>query len=199
MSWEEQLHSEIYSGVIQDPWNGKWKQVPRFGGQMAVELEVGELLRALVRATKPEIVIETGTYKGFSTLMIASALKHNDLGHLYTIDLNDWNVIDECRKFELDSFVTFIKSDSSVAIQGLLRTIKKIDFLWLDADHTTQAVLNEVSAAMPGLKPGTLIAMHDTILFPEESLAIENLKRKFPNWESLAFVTARGFHLMRVL
>lgn len=199
MTWDERLNSEIIESLAPDPWNSLWSQVPRFGGQMAVELEVGELLAALVRATKPEVVIETGTYKGFSTLMIAAALKRNDRGHLYTIDINDHRVMDECRSFELDSWVTFIQSDSELAIQSLVGKVGKIDFLWLDADHTKKSVLNEVSAAIPSLRPGTIIAFHDTTLFPEEGLAIQELRRKFPSWESLAFVTARGFHLMRVV
>lgn len=197
MNWEERLRSEVLNGLAPDPWNSSWKQVPRFGGQMAVEYEVGELLAAIVRATKPEIVIETGSYKGFSTLMIASALKRNERGHLYTIDINDWKVSEECQRFELDSFVTFIKADSRLALRELAKKIQKVDFLWLDADHTMQSVLDEVAASTSLIKPGTILAFHDTILFPEERQAIEELKRRFPGWESMAFVTSRGFHLMR--
>lgn len=197
MNWEEHLRSEVVNSLAPDPWNSSWNQVPRFGGQMAVEYEVGELLSAVVRATKPEIVIETGTYKGFSTLMIASALKRNKRGHLYTIDLNDWKVVEECRRFECDPYVTFIKSDSKSALCELRKTLSKVDLLWLDADHTLRAVLDEMEAAMPMIRPGTIIAFHDTILFPEEGQAIEELKRRFPNWESMAFRTSRGFHLMK--
>lgn len=197
LNWEERLRSEVMNGIAPDLWNAGWKQVPRFGGAMAVELEVGELLSGIVRATKPERVIETGTHKGFSTLMIASALKRNELGHLYTIDRMDFNVMEECRQFELDQYVTFIKDDSRRALRELTNKIGKIDLIVLDSEHSRLSVCEEIDAALPGIKPGTIIAIHDTIIFPEEKLAIEVIRQKFPSWESIGFTTSRGFHLMR--
>lgn len=199
MNWESRLQAEVSAGLAPDPWNPAWRQVPRFGAQMAVELEVGELLAGIVRATKPKVIIETGTYKGFSTLMIASALKRNEMGHLYTMDLNDWNVLEECRKFELDPFVTFIKGDSRLVIREILPKIEKIDFLWLDADHTKKSIVDELEAALPALRPGTLVAFHDTILFQEEADAIKEIEVRFPEWQSIGFRTSRGFHLMKVV
>lgn len=199
MNWEDRLRAEVCDGLAPDPWNHLWRQVPRFGNQMAVELEVGELLAGIVRAMKPKIIIETGTYKGFSTLMIASALKRNERGHLYTIDLNDWKVLEECRKFELDSFVTFIQGDSRLAIRELIAKIDNVDFLWLDADHTKKSILEELEAALPAIRPGALIAFHDTILFKEEADAIKEIEHRFPTWQSIGFTTARGFHLMKVV
>lgn len=197
LSWEERLRSEVMNGVAPDLWNAGWKQVPRFGGAMAVELEVGELLSGIVRATKPEKVVETGTHKGFSTLMIASALKRNELGHLYTIDRTDFKVIEECQKFELGQYVTFIQEDSRVALRELSKKIGKIDLVFLDSEHTKLFLREELDAVLPSIRPGTIIAFHDTIIFPEEKAAIEEIKLKFPSWESISFTTSRGFQLMR--
>lgn len=165
---------------------------------MAVELEVGELLASLVRAIKPQTVIETGTHKGFSTLMIASALKRNGRGHLYTVDLTDHGVMEECKRFELVDQVTYIKAESSIAIRDLAAKVQNIDFLWLDADHAKESVLREVNSALPALKPGSFLAFHDTIVDPREAEAVKEIRRRFPSWDHLALVTARGFQVMRV-
>jgi predicted O-methyltransferase YrrM len=172
--------------------------VNRFGGGMAIELEVGELIYALVRALKPEHVVETGTHKGFSTLMVAQALKDNQRGHLHTIDIVDYGVMAECGRFGLENQVTFIVGESSAVIPSLIGRIPRIDFLWLDADHGTDSVLREVEAATPLLGTGSYIALHDTISDPREAAAVREIVRIHPRWQHLSFVTARGFEVMHV-
>lgn len=44
------------------------------------------ILYGLIRSMKPEIVVEVGTYRGFSGSWMAQALKENGTGHLYCID-----------------------------------------------------------------------------------------------------------------
>lgn len=198
MILDPKLSHEIYSSATPDCWNKEWRQVGRFGGGMAIELEVGEFLNALVRMTKPAIVVETGTHKGFSTLMIAQALKANGKGHLYTADLTDHGVMKECEQFGVGSLVTFSKGDSCIMISKLAPRVKNIDFLWLDADHSTEAVLKELNAAIPLLKRGALVAFHDIITDPREAKAVLEIRKRFPSWEYINFITARGFALMRV-
>lgn len=198
MILDPKLSHEIYSSVTPDCWNKEWRQVGRFGGGMAIELEVGEFLNALVRMTKPAIVVETGTHKGFSTLMVAQALKANGKGHLYTFDLTDFGVMKECEQFGVGSIVSFAKGDSAAGISKLSPRVKNIDFLWLDADHSTEAVIKELNAALPMLKKGTLVAFHDIITDLREAKAVLEIRKRFPSWEYINFITARGFALMRV-
>lgn len=54
---------------------------------MAVELEVAELLYALVRQMKPLVVVEAGSGKGYSTRFIAEAILANaNAGRLYSYE-----------------------------------------------------------------------------------------------------------------
>jgi predicted O-methyltransferase YrrM len=53
---------------------------------MAVELEVAELLYALVRALKPSIVVEAGTGRGISARFLAEALEDNGKGTLLSYE-----------------------------------------------------------------------------------------------------------------
>jgi len=50
------------------------------------EVEMGELLYGLIRMLKPDLVVETGTYKGGATRYMARACKENDSGHVVTCE-----------------------------------------------------------------------------------------------------------------
>jgi hypothetical protein len=56
-----------------------------FDGNTA-EVEVLDFLYALVRLTKPEHAVETGTWLGRSAIAIASALRDNGFGHLISLE-----------------------------------------------------------------------------------------------------------------
>gem|GEM_PF-4501569 len=57
---------------------------------LEVRLLPPSVIYSVVRATKPEIVVETGVNNGISTYFILSALERNDSGLLYSIDIKEW-------------------------------------------------------------------------------------------------------------
>lgn len=192
------LTESITESLEPDVWNNRWSQVRKFGGGMAVEYEVGLLLGAIVRCTKPAVVIETGTHRGLATALIAQALKDNGSGHVHTIDIVDYGVTVDLKGFGLDKWFTFYRGASWDVIRELTKTIKKVDFLFLDADHKTENVLREMEAAAPMIQSGTYIAFHDTTIDPQENAAVQWVLKRYPEWEHVRFMSARGFDIMRV-
>jgi len=57
-----------------------------YHGAMVSPLE-GPVLYCIIRATKPEIIVETGVANGASSTFILSALEKNNKGKLFSIDL----------------------------------------------------------------------------------------------------------------
>src|SRR5262249_22822640 len=55
---------------------------------MPISRQAGELLYILVRAGRPNIVVEFGTSYGISTIYLAAAVADNDRGHLVSTELN---------------------------------------------------------------------------------------------------------------
>ena len=53
---------------------------------MTAEVEVLEFLRTLVTTVKPELVVETGSFLGVSTLWIAEALRANGGGKIVSCE-----------------------------------------------------------------------------------------------------------------
>ena len=55
---------------------------------MSAEVEVLDFLKAVVTTSKPELVVETGTFSGLSTLRIAAGLKENGVGRVITCEFD---------------------------------------------------------------------------------------------------------------
>ncbi|MEU1607232.1 O-methyltransferase [Micromonospora matsumotoense] len=55
---------------------------------MPISARGGDLLYALVRAARPQTVVEFGTSYGISTLYLAAAVRDNGIGHVTTTELS---------------------------------------------------------------------------------------------------------------
>jgi predicted O-methyltransferase YrrM len=130
-------------------------------------------------------ILETGTARGFSSLVMAKALQEENMdGRVITFDLlpHDrlmyWNCIDdhEGRKTRrqllkpwkdlADRYLIFVESDSRI---GLQKTITgNIDFAFLDGAHTYRDVMDEFSLVAARQDKGNIIVFDDynTTLFP---------------------------------
>lgn len=120
----------------------------------AMTQEEGELLYALVRATKPKSCIETGTHAGLSASYIGSALKENGCGFLHTYDPFDYNA-----PANLQQFSGWIEYHKNKGIEAKIDS--PIDFLFIDGYHEKEEVLMEFLYFKPYLAPNALVVFHD--------------------------------------
>ncbi len=160
-------------------------EVDRFGG---VNPGDRRAVYYLICGLEPEKVLEVGTHIGASTLYLARALKAGgDHGSITTVDLFDVN--DPAtgawkqRGLELSpqgyadrlDCQDRIKFVARPALDFMIETDEKFGLVFLDGDHSAQAVYREVSAALPLLAPGGLILLHDYYpngrpLFPDNGV-----------------------------
>ena len=158
----------------------------------------------LIMALKPQSVLEVGTHIGASTLHIARALKQLGSNGKVTsadiIDVNDlqngpWKQLglekspkDFAAELECLEHIEFHVGPCLDFMDG---TDKRYDFIFLDGDHTAQAVYKEVSAALPLLNPNGVILLHDFYpgarpLYPDNNIisgpfrALERIKKENP-------------------
>jgi len=127
----------------------------------STEFEYLSLLRSLILVLKPDLVLETGVFRGVGTLTIAQALKYNGhRGRLISLD-RDLQWIDPTRKLiesdELPATVLHIDS-----IDYLETTSHVFDFAFFDSDLFLRARECEIAIARGILKPGAFFALHDT-------------------------------------
>src|SRR5437899_9772208 len=78
----DRLEPEYHRPTPECPHPERW----RMFDSMTVEVEVLEFLKCLVTTVEPQLVVETGTFRGLSTLSIAEGLKQNGFGRVVTCE-----------------------------------------------------------------------------------------------------------------
>lgn len=166
-----------------------------YRGDMSTEDEVLQLIASLIRVSKPEVVVETGTYHGHGTQMIAHALDMNEKGHLWTVEQDE--VFFPYREHPR---VTYVQADSlewaehPMAGQDRWGEDALIDFAFVDCgepEHRTQVF----SALLPHMNDDGLIVVHDTWFYESEFL--RGLCDKFGAPPAIHFPALNGVSVWR--
>jgi len=166
--WSSRLESVVSS--VRDGNNGQ-------GG---ISFDDGKILYGLVRALKPDYVIETGVAAGVSTSFFGAALIENGLGRLFSIELPPevagqrtladgsvyawhergvgWAIPDEI-KHALGDRHRLTLQDVRTALPSLLNEIPYVDIFFHDDLHTPDHMYWEYEAVWSTLSPrGVLIS-----------------------------------------
>lgn len=153
MNLTNYIQKETKLQVIQEPSNDKYTCFNTGG----VESEVGEFLYGLVRAIKPENILETGTHKGIASSYMALALKENNKGHLDTIEFDPQHYEEDYHMWDsltISNYITLheMKSENFV-------TDKVYDLVLLDTEPDIR--FEEFIQFYNSVKPGGIIIIHD--------------------------------------
>jgi len=139
-------------------------------------------------------ILEIGSYKGKSTIIIARSALAAGHKRIFACDpltlpsitdpkSTDLEVLPETfrknlENFEVDNIVEFEQLQSSELSEKWNLPIK---VLWIDGDHTYSGALNDLQAFHRFLQPGAIVALHDVLhkfegpikVFVEEILSSE--------------------------
>lgn len=138
-------------------------------------------LYVIVRALRPEIVVETGGTPGKSTAFILCAMHRNGYGHLYTIDLppaavhetqlqmresyhealpsgasSGWVVPEELKERH-----TQMLGSSHEHLPTVLKEVQTVDIFLHDSDHSYENMTWEFQTAFPALGETGLLLSDD--------------------------------------
>ncbi|MGW8972156.1 class I SAM-dependent methyltransferase [Streptomyces platensis] len=116
-----------------------------------------EITYLLLRDLAPEVVVEVGTFRGWSTTWILSALRDNGTGHLYSFDIVD-NVVKNVPAELSEGRWTFTKGDLR---DNLAKVPTETDYLFIDADHGARFARWYIDNLFPVVRPGTPTSVHD--------------------------------------
>jgi predicted O-methyltransferase YrrM len=92
------------------------------------------LLNALVQAANPKVVLELGTFMGYSTTALATALHESGGGSIVTVDRNK-DLTDKAAALVPTSpsvRVNFVVADAAAACLDLARDNASFDLIFLD-------------------------------------------------------------------
>jgi len=127
---------------------------------MPVTREAGRLIYSLVRATRPQTIVEFGMSLGLSGIHLAAAVRDNGHGRVYTTELSAAKIDGASRNFteaRLDDLITILAGDA-------LDTLKSVDgpigFVLLDGWKELYVPVLELLE--PRLAPGALVVADNT-------------------------------------
>lgn len=117
----------------------------------------GKTLYALIRALKPENVVELGSWEGCSTTHLATALSVNGSGHLTAVDID----AKAGSHFppNLKAIRTVVTGDAIAWLAA--QPDASIDFLFEDTSHTPDMCAAIATLCQTKLAPGAVLVMHD--------------------------------------
>jgi predicted O-methyltransferase YrrM len=147
------LQSEYHRATPECPHPERWSMYD----SMTAEVEVLEFLRSLVTTIKPELVVETGTFSGISTLWIAEGLKHNGRGKIITCEYDPLVYANAKERIAKSGLAEWIECRNESSLETQING--KIDLLFSDSDQTIRE--QEVRRFLPQINPGGLILIHD--------------------------------------
>src|ERR1700683_5040553 len=127
---------------------------------MPVSPGTGKLLYALVRACRPETVVEFGTSFGISTIHLAAAVTDNGTGRVVTTELSDRKATAARQNLEqagLGGVVPILQGD---ALETLASVTGPVGLVLLDG--WKELYLPVLRLVQPPLTPGALVLGRDT-------------------------------------
>lgn len=146
---------------------------------MSAEVEVLDFLQALVNTIKPELVVETGTFSGLSTLRIAAGLKANGFGRVITCEYDPKVFAAAKERFAASGLSDWIDARNESSLE--MKVDGTIDLLFCDSDAPIRE--QEVRHFLPRVNPYGLILMHDA------SSAMKTVREAALNLESEGLIS----------
>ena len=165
-------------------------------GQVTPQLDdvEAELTYLALRAERPATVMELGTFYGWSTTWILSALRDNGGGHLHSFDRVDHAVRTVPAALAADRW-TFVPGDIATTLPAVPADV---GYLFVDADHGRRFARWYLAHLFPRVAAGTPVSVHDVFHGPRARPWAEGgevrrwLKAHGPPWFTAARWYARA-------
>src|SRR5215472_2618425 len=145
---DEALRSSLERRALASPDRHNSDIEPRYGRRLG--------WYALVRATKPRVVLETGVDRGLGTAVIAAALKRNTEegypGLVYATD-----IVSTCGHLLEPPFKDFCRILLGDSVESLKYFAQPVDIFIHDSDHRPEYEWAEFMAIEPRLHPASLV------------------------------------------
>jgi predicted O-methyltransferase YrrM len=173
---EDFVQPEYVGATAECPHPEWWQMVD----SQSSELEVLDFLKSIVITAKPRLIVETGTFIGYSAIKMAEGLKANGFGKLITIEfdpaifakakeridasgLGDWIEYRNASSLEtpIDGTIDILFSDSHLTIreQEIRRFLPQIDARGLILVHDASSHFKVVREAALRLEQEGLISV----------------------------------------
>lgn len=144
-----------YSSAV----GGTWKNLSWLGIPIQKHPFDCWIYQELLFKVKPDIIIETGTKVGGSTLFFATILDAIGNGEVITIDIDK---IDKLPQHNRITYLTGSSTDENIINFIRPRVKDKVAMVILDSDHSKAHVLKELELYSKFVSKGSYLIVEDT-------------------------------------
>jgi predicted O-methyltransferase YrrM len=150
----DNVQPEIATPAVRGKPARLWSMFDAF----TAEVEVLDFLYALTRMTKPQRILETGTWVGRSAIAFAGALRDNGFGHLDTTELNRESAKTAAKSIEAAGLAPFVSIHIGNSLE--FSTRDRYEMALFDSDIPLRTA--EFRRFYDRLDTGAIILFHDT-------------------------------------
>ena len=119
----------------------------------------GRLLKMVVKMIRPRLVLEIGTYSGYSALCLAEGLEEGAM--LHTFEVNDEQEVFTRPWFENSPYADKITFHIGDALQEVPELGLQFDLAYIDADK--RKYTDYYNMVMPFIRPGGFLLADNTL------------------------------------
>jgi predicted O-methyltransferase YrrM len=161
-----------FGKAVLEDWRRDYADAPNYG---PIELEVARFYKCYVELNRPNLILESGTRDGFSTLSLAAGLQTLGRGKIYTLDADVQNHL--FQGLSVEKHIVFLRGAvGEISLESLPdgeRTT--FDLLVLDGDHRYGGVVAEINRYAPMLRVGGGLILYNSMYFDGVGLAVRAL------------------------
>jgi predicted O-methyltransferase YrrM len=149
----EIVQPEYVPPTHECPHPERWKMVD----SQTSELEVLDFLKSIVMTVKPDLVVETGTFIGYSAIKMAEGLKANGFGRIITIEYDPAIFAKAKERIDASGFAAWIEYRNASSLETMIDGA--IDIFFSDSHLPIRE--DEIRRFLPQINPQGLILVHD--------------------------------------
>jgi predicted O-methyltransferase YrrM len=149
----EFVQSEWASPTPECPSPHRWHMVDA----QSAEIEVLDFLKSLVLTTKPDLILETGTFVGHSSMKMAEGLRENGFGRIITVEYDGAVFAKAKQNIDESGLGKWIEYRNASSLETTVDS--PIDILYSDSDVNIRE--SEIRHFLPQIKPRGLVLVHD--------------------------------------
>lgn len=167
---DEALKRVLRERTLASPDRHSCDVEPRYGRRLG--------WYALVRATKPRVVVETGVDRGLGTAVMAAALWRNAQegcpGKVYGTD-----IVADCGHLLAEPYKSHCEILVGDSVDSLKKFNQPVDVFIHDSLHTPEYEWAEFLAIEPRLHPGSLVMSDNSLFTPKLRDFAQRIRRSF--------------------
>jgi predicted O-methyltransferase YrrM len=149
----EYTQSEYVAPTPECPYPDRWHMLD----SQSAEAEILDFLKSFIVTVKPELVLETGTFIGHSSMKMAEGMRENGFGKIVTIEYDPVVFAKAKQNIDASGLGEWIEYRNASSLDTVVEGT--IDILFSDSDLNIRE--SEIRRFLPQIKPRGLVLVHD--------------------------------------